>query len=153
LRALVVYDSLFGNTEKIARAIGGAIGGDTKVARAGETDSATFGTLTVLIVGSPVHGGRPTPEVQNLLQRIPEHAMKGINVAAFDTRIPSRFAKIFGYAADRIADALVLKEGTLAVPPEGFKVKGKKGPLEDGELERAATWGKGIAAAATSSKN
>jgi flavodoxin I len=144
MKALVVYDSVYGNTEEIAKAIGGAISGDTKVVKPEGADLATFGTLELLIIGSPIHGGRPMPELQNLLDRIPEQTLKDIKVAAFDTRIPGKFAKIFGYAADRIADILVQKGGTLTTPPEGFIVKGKKGPLKEGELNRAATWAKGI---------
>jgi hypothetical protein len=41
-----------------------------------------------------------------------------------------------------IADKLVEKGGRLIFPPEGFYVSGTEGPLKDGELERAAEWGK-----------
>ncbi len=53
-------------------------------------------------------------------------------------------ARLFGYAAGRIADSLKAKGGNLAPPPEGFIVKGNEGPLKEGELERAAGWAKGI---------
>jgi flavodoxin I len=48
------------------------------------------------------------------------------------------------YAAGKIADSLKKKGATLMASPEGFFVKGKEGPLKEGELERAAGWAKGI---------
>ncbi|GAI96433.1 unnamed protein product [marine sediment metagenome] len=50
--------------------------------------------------------------------------------------------KLFGYAAKPIADKLEKKGGGLIIPPEGFFIKDSKGPLKDGELERAADWAK-----------
>ena len=137
---VVAYDSVFGNTEKVARAIGGALPSDTKVASADQVDAAMLGQATVLVVGSPTHGGRPTEPVKNLLDRIPGAAAKGLKVASFDTRIPGRFPKIFGYAADRIAADLTAKGAVMVLPPEPFYVKGRNGPLKDGELEHAAEW-------------
>jgi hypothetical protein len=72
-------------------------------------------------------------------------------VAAFDTRVEvakvnSAFltfmVKLFGYAAEPIARGLKKKGGLLVGTPAGFFVLGKEGPLEEGELERAASWAK-----------
>jgi flavodoxin I len=144
MKALVVYDSVYGNTEKIAKAIGDAIAGEVEVFRAGEVNSSELKTLDLLIVGSPTHGGRPTEPVQDLLNEVPGSAFEGINVAAFDTRFSTRWVRIFGYAAGRIADSLRKKGGTLRGSPEGFFVEGTEGPLKEGELERAAGWAKEI---------
>jgi len=140
MKAIIVYDSMYGNTEQIARAIGSAPGNDVKVLRAGEVDLSELTTIDLLIVGSPTQGGRPTPAIREFLNKIPGSSLKDINVAAFDTRISTKFVVIFGYAAGRIARDLKAKGGSLIVPPEGFFVKGTKGPLEEGELERAAGW-------------
>jgi flavodoxin len=144
MKALIVYDSVYGNTEKIAKGIGGAIAGEVKVLRMSEVDYSELKTLDLLIVGSPTQGGRPTLAMQDFLNKVSETAIKGINVAAFDTRFSTRLVGIFGYAAGRIADSLKKKGGTLILSPEGFFVKGKEGPLKEGELERAATWAKEI---------
>lgn len=144
MKVLIVYDSVYGNTEKIAKAIGDAITGEVKVLRAGEVDSSKLKTFNLLIVGSPTQGGRPTRAIQDFLNRISESTIEGINVAAFDTRLTSRFVRIFGYAAERIAKSLKKSHGTLIAPPEGFFVKGKEGPLKEGELERASMWTKEI---------
>jgi flavodoxin I len=146
MKALIVYDSVYGNTEKIARAIAEAIApsGEVKVVQAGEASPSELESIDLLIVGSPTHGGRPTPPVQDLLNKVPKFSLQGINVAAFDTRITTKLVKVFGYAAGRIAGNLKKKGGTLVASPVGFFVAGGQGPLKEGELERAAGWAKAI---------
>jgi len=108
--------------------------------------------IDLLIVGSPTQGFRATKPIQRFIEGVPAHALKGTDVAAFDTRIPASdvgaglrlLMKMGGYAAPRIANALKKKGGNLAAPPEGFFVKDKEGPLKEGEAERAADWAKGI---------
>jgi len=146
MKALIVYDSVYGNTEKIARAIAEAITqpDEVKVLRAGEADPSELASIDLLIVGSPTHGGRPMPAVQEFLNKVTQPSLEGINVAAFDTRIQTKLVGVFGYAAGRIANNLKKKSGTLIASPEGFFVTGGKGPLKEGELERAAAWAKGM---------
>jgi flavodoxin I len=114
------------------------------VLRIGEVYPSELESIDFLIVGSPTQGGRPTPAIQDFLNKIPEPAIKGINVAAFDTRLTAKFARIFGYAAEKIADSLKTKGSTLILSPGGFFVKGKEGLLKEGELERSAGWAKEI---------
>ena len=144
MKVLIVYDSAYGNTEKIAKSIGGAITGDVKVLRAGTVNPSELESIDLLIVGSPTQGGRPTPAIQDFLNKVPKHSIKGITIAAFDTRFSTRWVGIFGYAAGRIANSLKRNGGTLIASPEAFFVKGKEGPLKEGELERAASWAKEI---------
>ena len=146
MKALIVYDSVYGNTEKIARAIAEAItpSNEVKVLGAGEADPSELESTDLLIVGSPTHAGRPTPAVQEFLNKVTQQSVKDIKAATFDTRVTSKFAKIFGNAAGRMSGQLTKKGGVLIVPAEGFFVTGTKGPLKEGELERAAAWAKGI---------
>jgi flavodoxin len=145
MKALIVYDSLYGNTEKIAQAIGGGIGGEVKVVKVGEANPAELGSYDLLIIGSPTQGGRHTVATKAFLGKIPADVLKNKRVASFDTRLKTVLVKMFGWAANRIADALKDKGGNLLAPGEGFFVKATKGPLVDGELERAAAWAKAIA--------
>jgi flavodoxin I len=144
VKTLVVYDSVYGNTEKIAKAIGDAVGGEVKVLRVGDVDSAELEAFDLLIVGCPTHAGRPTPATQDFLKKIPLPALRGADVAAFDTRLTAKLARIFGYAAGKIAGSLKKKGATLIGSAEGFLVEGTEGPLKEGELERAAAWAKEI---------
>jgi flavodoxin I len=144
MKALVVYDSTYGNTEKIAKAIGAALEGDVKVQKAGEVNVAELSSYDLLVIGSPTYGGRPMPTVADFMNKIPDGAVKGKKAAAFDTRIPTKFAKLFGYAADRIAKSLKDNGANMAATAEGFFVNGKSGPLKDGEEARATVWAKGL---------
>lgn len=142
MEALVIYDSAYGNTEKVAQSIGNAIQGEVKVLRPGGVNLSAWKTPDLLIIGSPTQGGRPTKAIQGLMAEIPQSFLTGTNVAAFDTRLTSKWVGIFGNAANKIANSLVDGGGKLIVPAEGFFVKGREGPLKDGELERAGRWAK-----------
>lgn len=148
MRTRVVYDSVFGNTEKIAQAIAEGMG-STALAVSGLM-SDTLQGLDILVVGSPTRGFRPTPAVAKFLRQLAINQLAGIAVAAFDTRaalesIDSGFVRFIvhrgGYAAPTIARLLQKAGGMLLAPPEGFFVTDTEGPLKDGELERAAIWG------------
>jgi len=142
MKALVVYDSRHGNTEKVALAVGEALG--AQVRQVGEVSPADLQGLDLLIVGSPTHGGWFTEGIKNLLEASP--ALEGVDVVAFDTRTATIWNRIlpFGYAAPRIARSLERNGGHLLAPPEGFVVLGMEGPLKEGELQRAAGWAKGM---------
>lgn len=144
MKALVIYDSVYGNTEKIAQAVGSALGGEGKVVRVSEANPLSVDAFDMVIIGSPTLGGRPSEPVQNFLAALSETAVKDKKIAAFDTRYSGKFVKLFGYAADRIAESLTAKGGKLVSPPQPFIVTGKKGPLKDGELEKAVDWAKDI---------
>jgi flavodoxin I len=145
MKTLVIFDSLYGNTEQIAKAIGGAIDGEVKVVKVGEANPAELSAYDLVLIGSPTQGGRYTKGMGNFLGKIPADAIKNKSVAAFDTRIKGLWVKISGNAAKRIEDNLKEKGANLVAPAEGFVVKGAKGPLAEGEAERAAAWAKGIA--------
>ena len=146
MRTLIVYDSVHGNTERIARAIGDAVGDEVTVVRAGEVDPSDLERLDLLIAGAPTYGGRPTQPMQDFLSRLATQTVEGLGIAAFDTRLAAKWVSVFGYAAPRIADELEEQGGTLVGSPAGFFVRGTKGPLKEGEVERAAKWAKQIAA-------
>ena len=156
MKVLVVYDSAYGNTAKIAQAIGDALGSqaDVQVARVGDIKPEQLAGVGLLIVGSPTQKFSPTGATTEFLKGIPKNGLRGTKVAAFDTRftvseiakvrVLAFFVRIFGYAAEPIADRLEKKGGDLAVPPEAFYVSDTEGPLLEGELERAADWAKEI---------
>ncbi|GAG66716.1 unnamed protein product [marine sediment metagenome] len=153
MKTLIVYDSFFGNTEKIAQAIGNSLSfkENVETLRVSEVKPEQLIGLELIIVGSPTRVFKPTKAIMNFLNKIPLSGLKGVKVAAFDTRISTAnvssrllniLVKLFGYAAKPIAYKLEKKGGSLIIPPEGFFVKDSKGPLKDGELERAVDWAK-----------
>jgi flavodoxin len=153
MKALVIYDSTFGNTAQIAQAIGGALGSQEEVAirQATTVQPEQLTGVNLLVVGSPTQGFRPTAAITKFLKEVAGQGLKGVQVAAFDTRISKSDIKspLFrfiidkgGYAAKRIANQLQQSGAELVVSPEGFFVEGKEGPLKAGERERAAEWAK-----------
>jgi len=144
MKALVVYDSTFGNTEIIARAIAAALGEGVPAVKAAEVPPADLENLELLVVGAPTNGGRATPPMNAFLKTLDGLAVKGVAFAAFDTRTVQKWVSIFGYAARRIHKQLEKLGGKPAAGPEGFFVTGTKGPLKEGEEERAAAWARGL---------
>jgi len=157
MKALVVYDSIFGNTELVAQAMGRALGAPegAEAHRVTEVKPEQLKGLELLIVGSPTRAFQPTPATKRFLGSIPARGLGGVKVAAFDTRfnvedadsaILAFLVSLFGYAAKPIANRLTRKGGELMLAPEGFFVEGTEGPLREGELERAEEWARRIAA-------
>ena len=155
MKILVIYDSIFGNTEKIAQAIGNALGAkkDVQVVKVSTAINENLKGLDLLFVGSPTRGFRPTEGISTFIKNIPEGGLNGIKTVAFDTRIPLETikSKVFrfivlkgGYAGPAIAKRLVARGAKIISEPEGFFVKDSEGPLVEGELERAATWAKAL---------
>lgn len=155
MKALIVYDSVFGNTGKIAQAMGKALGlPESDVIRVNQAKAEQIDGLELLIVGSPTRGFNATRPLYDFLKSLPANKLKGIRVAAFDTRVSvetvksallTSLVKFFGYAAEKIAKRLQKKGGKLISTPEGFFVDDREGPITQGELERAAEWVKKIA--------
>jgi flavodoxin len=143
MRTMIIYDSLYGNTEKIAKTIGNTIGqqGEVEVVRVGDVKPFQLSGIELLVVGSPTQQFKPTTAMKGFLSSIPKNGLKGVKVAVFDTRLTlaeiektpplAFFERIFGYAAQRIGKTLKTKGGDLVLP---------KGPLVDGEEERAVKW-------------
>jgi flavodoxin len=155
MKVAVIYDSFFGNTEKIAKAIGSALGSpnDVTVSRVSESNHDMLKDVELLIVGSPTRAFSATPAIKTFIKKLPGTSLKGVKVGAFDTRMridertPAilRFlAGIFGYAAKPILDILIKKGGVQILPDEGFFVIDSEGPLDEGEFERAAKWAEKI---------
>jgi flavodoxin len=158
MKTLIIYDSAYGNTEQIAQAIGVVLGSQAEVETilVSKAKPEQLAGLDLLIVGAPTQRFRTTEAMTGFLKSIPADGLKGVRVAAFDTRLSlndiesSAFRFIIktgGFAAKYIADRLKKCGGDLILPPEGFLVKDMEGPLLDGELERAADWAKRILAA------
>ena len=151
MKALIIYDSVFGNTEEIARAIAKGLEPhfEVDVMHVDNVSLEKLSDLKLLIIGSPTRQFKPTKTISSLLKKIPRNGLKDVKAAVFDTRISIEdidscflnfMIKLFGYAAKPIADRLMRNGADLVVPPEGFFVQDTEGPLKEGELKRAEGW-------------
>jgi len=98
MKAVVIYDSNFGNTKKIAEAIAQGIGKGTRALQVSKSSPKDIKGMDILIVGSPIMGFRPSEKMLKYLSTLEPNQLNGINAASFDTRV-----KIFvhGDAAKR----------------------------------------------------
>jgi flavodoxin len=145
---MVVYDSQFGNTERIAQAIASAVRDDglAQAVRVDPVHPLKLQGFDLLVIGCPTQGWRPTPAIQSWLASLSIEQLYNVGVACFDTRFPkSRW--LTGSAARVIGRTLSRRGTTLLVPPESFFVSGKEGPLVEGELERTASWARSLVSA------
>jgi flavodoxin len=161
LKAIVIYDSVFGNTATIAGAIGDALkaaGTTVRIVAITDARPEDVNGIDLLVVGSPTRGFMPTPAMREFIGRLGHERCQGLAAAAFDTRLdletvhpaPLRWVMdVGGYAASRLQTELGEMGCTKAGEPAGFLVMGTEGPLKDGELARAADWARGLLSAPT----
>ena len=136
MRAMVIYDSLYGNTARIAQAIGEDISAEVRPITEAETIPAD---LDLLVIGGPTQGHGVDQPLKEYLARLPDEIVDGVSVAVFDTRLRWP-ALLSGSAAKGLAKLLEAKGAQIITEPASFFVDGKEGPLSSGELERSASW-------------
>ncbi len=170
MRAVVVYESNFGNTQAVARAVAEGLRTRFEVClrSVGRTPVELAG-VDLLVVGEPIHAWSMTREgtrraareqaatantdptstgirVRKHLHGLPDISNKpgGIAAATFDTALRTSWLST-GSAARPAARRLEAHGYRLLVKPEHFYLTATDGPLDDGELARARAWGVGLA--------
>ena len=153
MQTVVVYDSKFGNTERIADAIARGVGGLGNVrvmdtVEAMGIDQRPASRPDLVLLGGPTQRRSPSPALRAFIDALPA-GFRGVPVATFDTRYRGS-TWIMGSAAAEAAKVLRKAGSELVVQPESFFI-GRGGPLERqtleaGEIERAEAWGREVAA-------
>lgn len=141
MKALVIFDSNFGNTKLVADSIARQIGNGTLSKSVNDVKTSDLDGINLLIVGSPINGWRPTKKISEFLKDVSSRKLNGVQATAFDTRVKSFLS---GNAAKKIAKALKNLGANLIVPETGFFVKGNEGPLLEGEAKKIEEWTKQI---------
>ena len=161
MKAVVVYESLWGNTAAVARAIAEGLGPDVRALSTAEAPPALLEGVDLIVAGSPLFAFRlPTdairetirrksasfprppdlshPALRTWLEALPAGRGRG---AAFETRM---WFSPGGATGDILAS---LKHAGYLPLARGqrFRVTGMYGPLKAGELERARIWGAKLA--------
>jgi flavorubredoxin len=136
MKALVVYYSMFGNTEKVAMALAAGLksgGVDASVIKVDAVKFDEIGAVGLLCVGSPVQAwNAPTPIKQFLESLKSVEGLSRKKAFAFDTKVKNRLAGDAGGKIERKLKALGL---TIAKPHASAIVKGREGPLEEDSEE------------------
>ncbi|HEY3336287.1 MAG TPA: flavodoxin domain-containing protein [Candidatus Limnocylindrales bacterium] len=150
---VVIYDTKFGNTAQVARAIarGAAAAGSVRVLDTTEAAGSLPQQPGLLILGGPTQRRGPSAALRSFVDDLPA-VLRRLPAATFDTRYRGA-TLLMGSAASDAARRIAKAGSRLATPPESFFVT-RGGPLEaqglePGELERAEAWGRRVAASAT----
>jgi menaquinone-dependent protoporphyrinogen IX oxidase len=125
MNALIVYDSQYGDTERIAQAIADTLreSGEVRAIRLELGHPVELQGVDMFLVGCPTQGWRPTPAMQSFLEELSSERLRERAVACFDTRF--RLPRLMtGSAARVMARKLQEKGVSLLAPPESFFVKG-----------------------------
>lgn len=170
MRALVVYESMFGNTRAIAEAVAAGLTGTCEVVvlPVAEATDEQVDAAGLLVVGGPTHAHGMTSAqsrkgAPNYVEKSdgdlalePGYEGPGLRdwfaalppgsgfAAAFDTRVDGP-RLLTGHASKGIADRLHRHGYAVVAEPESFLV-GKGNHLVDGETERATAWARELAA-------
>ena len=169
VKALVVYESMWGNTEQIARAVAAGLGEShqVEVLDVAEAPTNPGPDVQLIVAGGPTHAfsmSKPASRA-DAHTRGAQHGSAGVGlrewldqlpagdhhqvIATFDTKV-SKVRYLPGAA--RSAGKAAAEHGyRRAAHAESFLVQDMEGPLVEGELERATQWGRQIAIAATRS--
>ncbi len=143
MNVLVVYESKFGNTEKVARAVAETLKKHVTVRFVSVNDPfpRDFHDVNLLVVGSPNHRAGISEPMNAFLAKFQD--LNGIWVAVFDTRIKG--PQILSRPVSQVLGKDLRKRGgTLIVQPESFFVYEREAYLYDGELNRAVKWTESI---------
>jgi len=167
MRALVIYESMFGDNQQVARAIVAGLtdaGVAAEAVEVGVAPTVIDLDVDLLVVGSPNHAwSLPRPSTrQDAAEKADGPLVSqgigvrewlgsatlptGLRTVAYDTRGSHPKAVVaMDHASTSIEKGLAKLGGTRLVPAEHFRVADMKGPLEPGEPERARAWGAALA--------
>lgn len=143
MKTLVIYESHYGNTERIARAVAAGLQdlGTVQLIKADQADGRDLDLerVDLLVVGGPTQRHGLPPALHAMLDTLPSNILGNTPALAFDTRY--HWARwLTGAAAGQIGKRLERAGFVLLAPPESFFVADAEGPLVDGEPARAAAW-------------
>lgn len=169
MKALVIFESMFGNTKLVAVAIGAGLAESATVELfdVASAPRTVPDDVDLVVLGGPTHAfsmsreatrgdavkrGSGDTDLHGGIREWLEALDRGAHpqtFAAFDSRVD---ITLLPGSAAKSATKVAKKLGFSVVDPESFFVKGYEGPLLDGQIERATAWGRSVAAqAATAS--
>lgn len=142
MKALVVFDTNYGNTKAFAETLADSLGKSAKAVDVDDFRNEDLKGIELLIAGCPVIAWNTTTGFRRWMKGLNHSYIKNIPAAVFDTRINSRLS---GNASKKIARSLAKKGMKIISEPKYFYVVDKEGPPVIGEMERARLWGEWLA--------
>jgi len=148
VKVIVVYESKYGNTKRVAKTIMEGIrevqDAETVLNELKEVDLNKIAEYDVILIGSPNHYGGPTKSISEFIDKLEKLNLDGRHFAVFDTYLGKGF---FEKAARKMEKRIKEKvPGLKQIDPLlSIAVQGSEGPIVEGELPRCKEFGKRIA--------
>jgi len=146
MKILIVYDSKYGNTKKVAKLIAEGIssveGNEVIVNKVKEVKLKKEASYDLLLIGSPNHFGRHVGSVKKFISKLPQSKLEVNAYAVFDTYITADFEKAVKKMEEQITE--LMPDLTKASSGLSIKVEGtgpSKGPILNEELPKCKEFG------------
>jgi len=148
MKGIVVYDTSYGNTKKIAETIAETLkesGIEVDFFDVKDLKKLSAKDYNFLVLGSPTRFGTMSFAIRGFLGKVKSEEWMNKSFAAFDTENPENIEKKEGSAAEKIAAKLRDKKMNQLLPVLKAVVFGTKGPLKEGEIERTREYARTLA--------
>ncbi len=146
-KAMIIYDSKYGNTRLVAETIAEAMGEvpevEATVRDVKVVDLTQVTDSDAILVGSPNHIGKATRRIRKFIDSLGEADLKGKLAAVFDTYIGKDFEKAVKKMEEQITAGV--PDLKLVTPGLSIRVTGMKGPVAEEELPKCREFGSRIA--------
>jgi len=149
MKGVVVYDTSYGNTKKVAETITETLkesGIEVDLSDVKDVKKLNAKDYNFLVLGSPTKFGTMSFAIRGFFGKVKSEEWMNKPFAAFDTENPENVEKKQGSAAEKIAEKLMEKKMNQLAPVLKALVHEMKGPLLEGEVERTKEYAKGLAA-------
>jgi len=143
---LIVYESKYGNTKKVAETIGEGLteaGNKIDVKHVKDVESESIKDFDVLLIGSPTYVGSPARSIKKFIKSLGTLPLQGKSYAVFDTQMGGTGGGFLRNTVKKMEEQIKKTIPDLEKITTGLQVgvKGVKGPLSDGELSRCKNFG------------
>ena len=148
MKGIVIFDTSHGNTRTIAETISGTLkeaGIEVNAFYVKDVKELSAKDYDFLVLGSPTKFGTMSFTVKGFLGKVKSKEWMNKPFAAFDTENPENIERKEGSAAEKIAEKLKEKQMKQLLPVLKAVVLGWKGPLQEGEIERAKEYARKLA--------
>ncbi len=146
MKVLIVFESKYGNTKKVAETIGEGLteaGNKIEVAHVKEVEKGTIKDFDVLLIGSPTYVGSPAKSIKKFIKSLGDLPLQGKSFAVFDTQMGGTGGGFLRNTIKKMEEQIKKTIPDLKRITSGLQVgvKGIKGPLGDGELANCKNFG------------
>jgi menaquinone-dependent protoporphyrinogen IX oxidase len=146
MKVLIVYDTKYGNTEKVAKLIAEGItsteGNEVIVNNVKDVNLKKEASYDLILIGSPNHFGRHIGSIKKFINKIPKSQLKVNAYAVFDTYITADYEKAVKKMEEQISE--LMSDLEKASPGLSIKVEGtgaSKGPIVNEDLPKCKEFG------------